>query len=193
MEHHDKYWYNWDKNNGDKIKQFPLLIDMVEWIKPESIMELGCGGGANLVCIQDAFPEIELYGVDVSNAGVEVTRNHVKGTFNVLDARYFKQSVDLVLTVHALEQMRYIIKDVVDNVANNTEKVLLFEPFFCMQNVFGKWHTLRSEYVQGVPFFVKDAGFDIKIFKKTRMGNFLSHTGMLYGVKNDNVNDELIN
>ena len=182
-EHYDKFWHKWDFKNSNRFKNFPLLIDMIGKIKPNSIMEIGCGGGANLKLIQKFYPDIKLNGIDISDTAIEITKKNVDGDFFVSDARFLKTSYDLVLTVHSLEQMKYILKDVIFNISKITDKILLFEPFFCLQNIFGKWHCIRSEYVQGIPFYVRDSGFDILEFKKTNRGNFLSKTGMLYGVK----------
>ena len=180
--HYDKYWKTM---SGKGEREFPLLVDTIKELEPKTILEVGCGDGRNLRTIQKHLPEIELYGIDISKTGIEYTREHTQGFFKVADAKELPfVNIDLVLTVHALEQMKYIIKEVIKEIYQTTDKYLLcFEPFFSMQNIFGKWHCIRSEYVQGIPFYVRDAGFKIIEFKKTNMGNFLSKTGMLLGEK----------
>lgn len=73
----------------------------------ESVLELGCGAGRNLYFLQLRYPQLALYGVDISQDAVEHARRHVRGHFWVGDLYNAKQlleriEVDVIFTMGVL-------------------------------------------------------------------------------------------
>jgi ubiquinone/menaquinone biosynthesis C-methylase UbiE len=186
-KYHNSFW---SKPREDNV--YKVVVDYIKKLNPKSVLEVGCGNGQNIrSLIKFLDDDVEFYGIDVSDAGIEYARNHSKGNFRVCDARklpYEDNFFDVIFTVHALEQMKFIVKEVSNELYRVSKKyVVLFEPFFVMQNIFGKWHNIRSEYVQGIEFYVEDAGFDIiefKLLDKNMVSKSYKHkTGVLVGKK----------
>lgn len=187
-----KNHYNiiYQKNRGvNKKLYFKELLDTIEKFNPKSILEIGCGNGCYLYMIQQYFPDIRLYGVDHAEEGIEIAKKNVNGIFKTTDARktYLNNnSIDMVISVYSLFSMRYILRDVIKEMYRVCKKYLvLFEPFFCQQNIFGKYHIIRSEYAQGIPFYVQDNGFDIIHFGPTNFyaNRWKSKIGILIAKK----------
>jgi ubiquinone/menaquinone biosynthesis C-methylase UbiE len=181
-QYHNNYW----KTHNIHMNH-PYITKTIIDLKPKRLLEIGCGNGHNLLAISKANPDIEIYGIDISLEGIKRAHMYINGHFYVEDARqlHFDDNFfDVILTVHALEQMKYIIKDVANEIYRvSSDKIVLFEPFFVMQNIFGKWNNIRSEYVQGIPFYIEDAGFEIREFRRLKNGlvshNLLNQTGIL--------------
>jgi ubiquinone/menaquinone biosynthesis C-methylase UbiE len=187
-EYHDNYW----KNNDIEI-EYPVVTKTILGFNPRSVLEVGCGNGHNLLAIKNHDSNVEITGIDVSSVGIEKAKEHHVGEFYPMDARnllFTDDSFDVVFTVHALEQMKYCLEKVLGEIYRVCSGfVVLFEPFFVQQNIFGKWHIIRSEYAQGIPFFVEDTGFRIIRFEKLSSNNYISKgwnkTGLLIGKKSN--------
>lgn len=182
-EFYDNYWKN-HRWNFDR--DYQILIDMIKEIKPGSIMEVGCGNARNLRSIQRFFPDIKLFGIDIAESSISFM-NTFLGELWVDDIRKYRKRTDLVLSFCTFMTMPYILNDSFRNIARNTDKLLLFEPFFCMQNLWGKYRIFKREFARGIPFFVIDNGFKIKKFIRTDIGKTKIRIGMLYAEKEKKV------
>lgn len=167
----------------------PWLTDQLKQWFPDAmnILEVGCGNGRNLFELQKEFKDIPLYGFDLSEEGINTCKKRITGEFMVGSADklpYADNSMDVVVTVHALEQMRYIIRDVINELYRVCRYgIVLCEPFFCLQNIFGKTKALMYENVQGIPFWVEHVGFDVREFHRLSIGSYMERTGILVGLK----------
>lgn len=92
MTQDENYWVNRPLNDEDRdwktdgenwvedyvlSKSHPhrnLILDFVRGHKPGSILEFGCNTAPNLALIHDEFPEINLFGFDVSD--LAIARGH---------------------------------------------------------------------------------------------------------------------
>ena len=54
-----------------------LILDQLELKPGERLLEVGCGAGAVLGVIGQAFPKAELYGIDIESAQIERARQHL--------------------------------------------------------------------------------------------------------------------
>lgn len=55
------------------------ILDSVALFSPvASILEVGCGYGANLVRLRESFPDTELHGVDINPQAIAFVLNHFK-------------------------------------------------------------------------------------------------------------------
>jgi ubiquinone/menaquinone biosynthesis C-methylase UbiE len=188
-KYHDKYW---SKHHADN--EYKVVIDYIKKLNPKSVLEIGCGNGKNIRSLNKYMDNVDFYGIDISTAGIDYAKKKSKGDFRVCDARKlpFKDDYfDVVFTVHALEQMKYFIEKVSKEIYRVCKNhVVLFEPYFVQQNIFGKWHNIRSEYVQGIPFYIEDAGFEIIEFslldKNAISKSFMHKTGVIVAKKTKN-------
>ena len=162
------------------------ILNILKDYEFQSLLEIGCGNGRNLDMINKKFHNKKLNGIDISDVGVKVAQknnlNAVHGSADNLP--YDNNSFDIVLTVHALEQMKYIIDDVIKEmyrVCRN--KVVSFEPVFELQNIFGRIHNFTHDYVKGLPFLFEKHGFEIEEFKKLGVGGFKNRTCLIVGNK----------
>jgi ubiquinone/menaquinone biosynthesis C-methylase UbiE len=184
--YHDNYW----ETAGVDV-EYPVVSRVVLGLNPCSVLEVGCGNGHNIFSLLRIDPGVVCTGVDVSSVGIEKAREFNSCDFFVRDARdlpFCDDSVDVVFTVHALEQMKYCLEKALGEIYRVCKRfVVLFEPFFVQQNIFGKWHIIRSEYAQGIPFFVEDVGFRIVCFVRLGRRDYISRgwnrTGLLIGEK----------
>jgi SAM-dependent methyltransferase len=86
-----------------------MIGEEVRRLRPASIIDVGCGNGANLVAIHRAEPAIALHGLDISHEAIDVARARVPdATFEVLDVRSGRTpeaSYDLVLSSQVIEHV----------------------------------------------------------------------------------------
>jgi SAM-dependent methyltransferase len=133
------------------------LVRTLEWLQPESVLEVGFGYGLNLLLLSMQFPGIRFSGVELTQGGVEKARALARdpataGTLEpfavgrLLDPRaperldlhvgsaeqlpLADQSVDMAITVLALEQMERIRDRAIRELARVARRhVVMIEPF----------------------------------------------------------------
>lgn len=163
-------------------KHFQYIIDTLKEYDFNSLLEVGCGKGRKLRLIRNNFDVKVLKGIDISPVGVDVALKHkldvVVGSADNLpfSDNYF----DIVITHHSLEQMKYIIDDVIKELYRVTKKyVISFEPCFELQNIFGKFHNFTHDYVKGLPYIYEKYGFEIQKFVNLKVGILTNRTCLL--------------
>jgi len=86
-----------------------MIVRAIRELRPQSIIDIGCGNGANLAAIRRAEPAIALHGLDISQEAIDVARARVPdATFEVLDvrsARAPERTYDLVLSSQVIEHV----------------------------------------------------------------------------------------
>ena len=81
-----------------------ILVDILRQFSFQSVLEIGCGSGVNLYNIKQTFPNVSIYGIDVSsNAIKEARKNLPEGSIlEVGDASdnfcFPDKSIDIVLS-----------------------------------------------------------------------------------------------
>ncbi len=137
-----------------KIQQF-LIIKKIHELKPNSVLEVGCGPGITLKLLSDVYEKIQFCGIDQSEVGIDFAKNfnnkkldfifteklnfdfkyiaETNTKLEVQDAKklkYINQSFDLVFTNLALEQMNNIKLEVLSEIKRISKKyIILIEPF----------------------------------------------------------------
>lgn len=137
-----------------KIQQF-LIIKKIFELKPNSVLEIGCGTGITLRLLSDIFDKTFFYGVDQSEIGIQLAKKRklekidaifkeqLNFKFNDLEKpnlEYYVQdaralefedlSIDTVFSNLALEQMDNIKFDVLSEIKRVAKKnIILIEPF----------------------------------------------------------------
>lgn len=150
----NRYWI--DEIEHTIREQFP---------NARSITEYGCGVGRNLLAIKKRFPEMQCFGYELADAGVEVARNAAKKfgvdvKYSQLDyvkdgeSKYVHPKTDLALTVFSLEQIPHVntvaVKNMLDHVVLGTVHV---EPV-CENypksylGMLGRMYSKRVDFLQ---------------------------------------------
>ncbi|MBL4774791.1 MAG: class I SAM-dependent methyltransferase [Mariprofundus sp.] len=98
---------SWDSEDSEwkAAKVCSLIGAMAEF--PESICEVGCGGGGVLAAIRKSHPEMALNGYDISPSVVSFWENHddLNVDFHVGDFLKSDGSYDLILLLDVLEHV----------------------------------------------------------------------------------------
>jgi len=86
-----------------------VIQDYVAAVRPTRVMEFGCNVGRNLHYLREAFPHLELLGVDVNAAAVEHGRSEFGLDLHVGDERLFQRfdagRFDLIFTLSVLDHI----------------------------------------------------------------------------------------
>lgn len=112
------------------------LLAAVDRYQAKSVLEVGCGTGRNMLFLKSQRPEVEVSGLEISPASVAVAaeaaeRFGLAATFEVQDVLepWTREPVDLVVSVHALEQIPRGASDVVRRMqAAARAAVVVWEP-----------------------------------------------------------------
>jgi SAM-dependent methyltransferase len=89
------------------------LIQAIDFYRPKSVLEFGCGAGRNLLAIKRARPGVRCIGLELTPASVEVAklasqRYNLETEVHVADVTKpvtQAESADVCFSVHALEQI----------------------------------------------------------------------------------------
>ncbi len=152
------------------------LVRAIEWLRPHSVLEVGFGYGFNLLLLSMQFPKIQFSGVELTDSGLEQARALAldpataailkpfttatefdaeaprrltlhTGTAEVLPIA--DKSVDMVITVLALEQMESIRDRAIAELVRVARRhVMMVEPFRDW-NLDGH----RRKYIQRYDYF----------------------------------------
>jgi len=99
---------------------FKAIFDHIKEVNPKSILDLGCGSGFLLRKIKQAYPHIELTGVDLS---CKKEKNIIFKQSSINEFFKFdsKTSYDLILSCHTLEHCENP-SSIVDNIKAYAKK-----------------------------------------------------------------------
>lgn len=161
-----------EKNNS-AIKPlqevYQVLYETILQLKPQSIMEMGCGDGRHLYNSQVLLPDAKLYGFDLSDRQLK----YLKKTVPELNAE-IKQfdaiqewpkdlfpKVDLSYTVAVIMHIRTeeMHKIALANLFNNTNKYVLLVERWKNHNFFADIKELQSKKIinwENIYFYHRD-------------------------------------
>jgi SAM-dependent methyltransferase len=135
----------------------PLLAAVIDRLQPETVLEVGCDNGINLLSLAGHFPDVAFTGIGLEPDGIEAARK-VQGEgklpprladyipLEMADAQAFKRihflegeatrlpfadrEFDLVYTVLAVEQLERVRSQALAEIARVARgHVLMLEPF----------------------------------------------------------------
>lgn len=140
------------KYDDDNIQFCSKLIKNIKIFNPVIILEIGCGNGRNLRCIEN---EYKCYGIEITDYGYKKAVENCKHSkIQQASAEYLPfedNSMDLIFTVHALEQMPLILDNVIKEMHRVCKiGVLLFEPIYEKQGFWGKLHNYNLNYARNI-------------------------------------------
>ena len=84
------------------------IVDTVRRLDVESIIDVGCGNGANLAALQAALPLRRVVGLDLSDSAIRAARARVDGELLVRDVMSeggLNETFDLVLSSQVIEHI----------------------------------------------------------------------------------------
>jgi SAM-dependent methyltransferase len=171
-----RYWAN--SIAATRFRQ-AILTRIVERVRPKTVLEVGCGNGINLILLACRFPDIQFIGLELTSAGHKVavefqaTNDALPESLQAFaplplaDPTGFRRirfiqgsaaelpladgSVDLTMTVLALEQMERIRHQALSEIARVTAgHAFLLEPFREL-NKFGWFYfnRIKRDYFAG--------------------------------------------
>lgn len=156
-------WFEWRgggvqaRTIGYKRVCHLYLAKAIEWLQPQTVVEVGFGWGVNLLTLAVQFPQIRFGGIELTESGVRMARTLAASqdtpgllegfvldrvrdasALQRLDLRqgtaealpFPDKSVDMLFTVLALEQMDRIREPVLRELARVARRhVVMIEPF----------------------------------------------------------------
>ncbi len=160
-----------------RVRQL-LLIRIIERLRPQSVLEVGCGNGINLLLLACRFPDIAFTGIELTEAGHEAARRLQRlerlpqpmqdyAPLPLVDPTAFRRirflqgnatdlpfpdgSFDLVMTVLALEQMERVRDQALQQIARVARRhTLMVEPFADVnQRFWSRLYVLWRNYFRG--------------------------------------------
>lgn len=127
----DRKWSeNYISKNSLDHPHRKLLIEKILKYKPQSVLEIGCASGPNLVLLAQKLPAAKLEGTDISRSAIKTGRKYLKlqniknvklKAGNVLDLKKFAdKSFDVVFTDAVLI---YVDKNKIENVLKELGRI----------------------------------------------------------------------
>ena len=86
-----------------------IIVETLRPLAIKSVVDVGCGNGANLAAIQRAFNIDDVVGLDISPGALDVAARRVRGEFHVADleqAPALPRTFDMVLTSQVIEHLQ---------------------------------------------------------------------------------------
>lgn len=171
---------------------FYFLNEQLKNTKFNTILEVGCGSGNNLKILKKNFPDKTFYGLDLSQQMIKEAQVNVPSTeFFCCSAENIplkNSSVDVIYTVHALEQMTPILPSVIKEFKRVCYgRIFLIEPFPEFQNWIGNLHGKRLGYPKNIYSEVLTNGFTVVTFESLDFGSPANKSGLLVGLSNKTV------
>ena len=95
-----------ERNKIDPRTRLDFWASAVQFCEPHTVLEVGCNRGHNLLAIQMAAPDVELFGLDVNATAVEEARQvgieAQCGSALGMTGLYERDSMDMVFTAGVL-------------------------------------------------------------------------------------------
>ncbi len=86
-----------------------IIVETVRPLDVRSVVDVGCGNGANLAALQTALKIDDVTGIDISPEAIAVAQKRVRGSFHVMDLSASPASLDrtfdLVLSSQVIEHL----------------------------------------------------------------------------------------
>ena len=177
----ESYWSGADDDTQDTAgkRRSAWLADLSQFREVRSVMELGCGAGRNLFVLQQRFPGVALYGLDINPEGMAHARRHVKGEFTLgnlydLESVLGDRSVDLIFTMGVLIHLHPdTLPGLIRSMRRRARKYLVFVEQVSPDNEVVKgparWRPTRrmtGDYIQwspNLPGILEQLGFPYQL------------------------------
>lgn len=163
-------------NEAGAAFRLVYLDEVIQNIAPNSVLEIGCGNGINLLTLSAKYPSVEFSGLELTQGGVDAAASVIEkkslpealtrfAPFDLRDLSapsrvnvrqgsaielpYANASFDLVMTSLALEQMEDLRDVAIREIVRVAKRwVVMLEPFHEVNK--GGW---RRSYVRAYDYF----------------------------------------
>jgi len=116
------FWDDWGGekyfnqfNSAEGLRYENIFLEQIERLKPNSIIDIGCGYGRYLKVISKNFPNIKLVGIDISSSQIEYAKEYCKNFPNIelfeIDGKnipFEKNTFDMSITYGCLTYVKPI-------------------------------------------------------------------------------------
>jgi SAM-dependent methyltransferase len=155
-----------------------ILAAVIRTLKPQRVLEVGCGNGINLILLASQFPEIAFCGIELTEAGNRVARELQRANSlppalaaypltpgvdplafrriefmqgDATDMPFTDGEFDLVFTVLSVEQMERVRDKALAEIARaSSGYVLNMEPFAeANRSLLRRVHVFGRDYFRG--------------------------------------------
>ncbi len=157
----------WSSQNHPHRK---LIIGALEKVYPfNNLLEIGCNAGPNLAAIEQRWPFVKLYGIDLNNEAINYAADRLPGAnlfkFNVLNMPFFSRQFDCTL---ADASLMYVppedIKKAMDKINEVTDKSIVI----CDWDSDSKEGIIKDgHWARDYGQWLKDFGFKVEKIKLT--------------------------
>ena len=72
-----------DKFHGSDPRNEDKFLQVIEKYKPKNIIDIGCGYGRYLKAINEVYPEIQLFGVDIAESQINIAKEFLSDCKNL--------------------------------------------------------------------------------------------------------------
>lgn len=166
---------DWNKNAKDWVSDYcnsashphrNALVNILAYLKPNGLLEIGASCGPNLVRFKEAFPDMVLSGIDCSVAALEERGDLDIVVGDVMDIPFTDKSFECVLSDAVL---MYIepkdIKQAMDEITRVAEKYVILVEWRddSLVGVVKSYHWAR-DYKSILEWY----GFDVEMKNITR-------------------------
>lgn len=123
---------------GKEINHRNTTVKLLEKINPESVLELGCGYGDNLLFIRNSFPNVKLVGTDIDKPRILFAKKACNGKDieiieqDILNIDFPDKSFDVVLidaVLLMIELSTEQIKEIIGKTAKIAKKAIILIEF----------------------------------------------------------------
>ena len=151
------------RNKSDQLlaANLSLFSDILKKTGPiDSVLELGCNIGMNLMAVEMLSPEISICGVDINKSAIEELKGHKPNyelhTQSIIDSLHIN-SADLSFTKGVLIHINpEKLNDVYENLYSKSKK------YICI-----------NEYYNPSPVTINYRGHDDRLFKRDFCGEMM--------------------
>ena len=232
-DEYNNFWHDfWEKkeyfrkdlpivNNGVVIQGLTpfefkkkVIIDelrqKIEILQPRVVLEIGSGGGLNLMLLAPEFPNISFIGLEPTQSGVDITNKmileppaefekafHNKAVHNIeiiqgsiLDKRVIEsmpKDIDLIFTSAVLEQLNNNINEAFAGISLlKFTHFLFYEEWLEANSDIKHYKTLvESDYFRQSTRILNEFNLILKEFKIPILQPSWMQYGIAFGVKNE--------
>jgi ubiquinone/menaquinone biosynthesis C-methylase UbiE len=149
------------------------LKDKMKEFSPESVLEMGCGAGRNLECIQKGIPTCTINGFDINPVAIEVANDQTKEPKDIKVASIYEtshipsQSVDIVFSAGVLMHIpEDKVGDIIKEMNRIAKKVVLHFELHGPSHTFDYHRYPRDYEKKYINLFQNKESFTYEVFSK---------------------------
>lgn len=163
--------------------RYEYLRNEIDNIYLKNILDVGCGVGHHVKFLIRDFKNTLVVGFDYSFGRSVTAYKYVRKNSKILNASainipFLDKSFDLVITSHVLEQIKYDIDKVLQEINRIAKgKVIFLEPYVEFMGIFHRMYHYANDYPR-----IKnkvDKYFKIEKFYIIPVGSFVQTSGIL--------------